>query len=70
MKNKHFAHQVVKAGKSRASGLGLILLLAPTLAAAQQTIKGTVTDEKNAALPGVTVRQHRRGHGPRWHLQH
>ena len=31
------------------------LLLGPTLAMAQQTVKGTVTDEKNAALPGVTV---------------
>ncbi|WP_211320195.1 SusC/RagA family TonB-linked outer membrane protein [Hymenobacter nivis] len=29
---------------------------APALAWAQQTVKGTVTDEKNAALPGVTVR--------------
>ncbi|MEJ7660179.1 MAG: carboxypeptidase-like regulatory domain-containing protein [Hymenobacter sp.] len=28
----------------------------PALAWAQQTVKGTVTDEKNAALPGVTVR--------------
>ena len=31
------------------------LLLGPTLAMAQQAVKGTVTDEKNAALPGVTV---------------
>ncbi|MEJ7665698.1 MAG: carboxypeptidase-like regulatory domain-containing protein [Hymenobacter sp.] len=34
----------------------MLWLLAPTLALAQQTIKGTVTDEKSAALPGVTVR--------------
>ena len=33
-----------------------LLALTPTLALAQQNIKGTVTDEKNAALPGVTVR--------------
>ena len=35
----------------------LVLFLGvPALTWAQQTVKGTVTDEKNAALPGVTVR--------------
>lgn len=35
----------------------LVLFLAvPALTWAQQVVKGTVTDEKNAALPGVTVR--------------
>ncbi|WP_204248400.1 SusC/RagA family TonB-linked outer membrane protein [Hymenobacter sp. PAMC 26628] len=34
----------------------MLFLGAPALAWAQQTVKGTVTDEKNAALPGVTVR--------------
>ncbi|OGX91540.1 SusC/RagA family TonB-linked outer membrane protein [Hymenobacter coccineus] len=33
-----------------------VLLGAPAVALAQQTVRGTVTDEKNAALPGVTVR--------------
>ncbi|WP_217278635.1 carboxypeptidase-like regulatory domain-containing protein [Hymenobacter sp. BRD67] len=37
-------------------GMLPLLVLTPALALAQQTIKGTVTDEKNAALPGVTVR--------------
>ena len=40
---------------TRLGALG-VALLAPALALAQQTIKGTVTDDKNAALPGVTVR--------------
>jgi len=57
MKKKYFAHRVEQpAGGLRTSSLGLALLLCPMLAAAQQTIKGTVTDEKNAPLPGVTVR--------------
>jgi iron complex outermembrane receptor protein len=57
MKKKYFAHQLRQpAGGLRTSSLGLALLLCPMLAAAQQTIKGTVTDEKNAPLPGVTVR--------------
>ncbi|MBJ6143923.1 SusC/RagA family TonB-linked outer membrane protein [Hymenobacter sp. BT559] len=57
MKKKYFAHRVGQpAGGLRTSSLGLALLLCPMLAAAQQTIKGTVTDEKNAPLPGVTVR--------------
>lgn len=44
------------AGRLGVGSAWALLLLAPALAAAQQTIKGTVTDEKNAALPGVTVR--------------
>ncbi|TVT41147.1 SusC/RagA family TonB-linked outer membrane protein [Hymenobacter setariae] len=57
MKKKYFAHRIEPpAGGLRTSSLGLALLLCPMLAAAQQTIKGTVTDEKNAPLPGVTVR--------------
>ncbi|MDF7815058.1 SusC/RagA family TonB-linked outer membrane protein [Hymenobacter sp. YC55] len=40
----------------RSCKLVLPLLLAPAVALAQQTVKGTVTDEKNAALPGVTIR--------------
>jgi hypothetical protein len=57
MKKKYFAHRAAQpAGGFRTSSLGLALLLCPMLAAAQQTIKGTVTDEKNAPLPGVTVR--------------
>jgi len=57
MKKKYFAHRLRQpADGLRTSSLGLALLLCPMLAAAQQTIKGTVTDEKNAPLPGVTVR--------------
>ena len=41
---------------ARLGCLYLLLLLTPALALAQQTIKGTVTDSKNDALPGVTVR--------------
>jgi TonB-linked SusC/RagA family outer membrane protein len=58
MKNGYFSsfsQQVAGTLRPRRAGL-VCLLLAPTLAMAQQTIKGTVTDEKNAALPGVTVR--------------
>ena len=43
-------------GRLHTRKLALPLLMGPTLALAQQTVKGTVTDEKNAALPGVTVR--------------
>ena len=34
----------------------LLLLVSPAIAFAQQTVKGTVTDDTKTALPGVTVR--------------
>lgn len=51
-----YATVCARPAARRLGALGVGLLLAPGLALAQQTIKGTVTDEKNAALPGVTVR--------------
>jgi iron complex outermembrane receptor protein len=57
MKKKYFMFPQGKSAKRLSKGSAwLLLLLAPAVAAAQQTIKGTVTDEKNAPLPGVTVR--------------
>ncbi|MFD1874242.1 SusC/RagA family TonB-linked outer membrane protein [Hymenobacter bucti] len=57
MKKKYSAPHAGQPAKRLSAGSAwLLLLLAPGVAAAQQTIKGTVTDEKNAALPGVTVR--------------
>ena len=55
MKNGYFSFLFwqATAGLPRRA---VLPLLTPALALAQQTIKGTVTDEKNAALPGVTVR--------------
>ncbi|TPG66767.1 SusC/RagA family TonB-linked outer membrane protein [Hymenobacter nivis] len=55
MTNQYFSKPV--AQNVRCVLLPLALALgAPAAALAQQTVKGTVTDEKNAALPGVTVR--------------
>ena len=58
MANQYFLERIAKTfGSCRRGALVLTLLLgAPALVRAQQTVKGTVTDEKNAALPGVTVR--------------
>jgi hypothetical protein len=57
MKKKYSLPSKGKSAKRLSAGSAwLLLLLAPAAAAAQQTIKGTVTDEKNAPLPGVTVR--------------
>ena len=54
MHNEYYLSTLQRVG-TKWAGIGC-LLLAPTLAMAQQTITGTVTDNKNAALPGVTVR--------------
>lgn len=58
MKNWYPTHLLWQAFRSQQSygALLLLLLLAPAFASAQQTIKGRVTDDKNTALPGVTVR--------------
>ncbi len=57
MKNNYYLSFLQRVVSWQLAGkVGLLLLLAPALALAQQTITGTVTDNKNAALPGVTVR--------------
>jgi len=57
MKNNYYPSFLPRLISLKLVGkVGLLLLLAPALALAQQTITGTVTDNKNAALPGVTVR--------------
>ncbi|HEX8349844.1 MAG TPA: carboxypeptidase-like regulatory domain-containing protein [Hymenobacter sp.] len=57
MENHYYSKSlsVVFNGLYRKVSLLLMLLLSGT-AFAQQTIKGTVTDEKNSPLPGATVR--------------
>ncbi|WP_375418182.1 SusC/RagA family TonB-linked outer membrane protein [uncultured Hymenobacter sp.] len=57
MKNNYFPNSCLPAPGGFPRLLLLVLLLTlPALGFAQQTITGTVTDDTNAGLPGVTVR--------------